>query len=145
MKLAEMYERDELAWRERTVHLIRQERYGDLDHRNLGEFLLDMAVSERHQVENRLTVLLVHLLKWDYQPEWRLRSWELTIKEQRRALRKKLSHRGTLRNYAKQILATAYADAVGDAVIVTGLKKEQFPQSCPYDMEFLLQDENGGA
>lgn len=37
-----------------------------------------------------MAVLLMHLLKWQYQPDRRSKSWERTIKEQRRQIHREL-------------------------------------------------------
>ncbi|MGH8555990.1 MAG: DUF29 domain-containing protein, partial [Methylococcales bacterium] len=50
-----------------------------------------MGASERRELINRLAVLSAHLLKWQYQPSFRGRSWQITIKEQRRQLQRLLN------------------------------------------------------
>ena len=37
-----------------------------------------MGRSEKRELVNRLAVLLMHLLKWRYQPNLRGKSWRLT-------------------------------------------------------------------
>jgi hypothetical protein len=43
-----------------------------------------MGRSERRSLESNLIVVLLHLLKWQYQPEKRSGSWEGSIIEHRR-------------------------------------------------------------
>src|SRR5713226_7504842 len=81
-KLARLYEADETAWLEEMSRLARQRRYDELDYKHLSEYLRDMAKRDRREVFNRLVILLSHLLKWDYQPRRRSRSWKLTILNQ---------------------------------------------------------------
>jgi hypothetical protein len=138
-ELSHLYETDETAWLERSSELIKQRRYEELDYQNLSEFLLDMATSDRRQVMSRLTVLLAHKLKWDHQPRKRSRSWEMTLVIQRQDLEQLLESR-TLKNYAAEILAKAYAKAIVRAAVETGLPKEAFPHNCPYSLEELLQE-----
>ena len=42
-----------------------------------------MGRSEKRELDSQLTVLLVHLLKWHYQPMRRGKSWQLTIEGRR--------------------------------------------------------------
>src|SRR5262249_59029240 len=86
MKLSRLYEADETGWLEQMSKLISERRYEELDYKHLGEYLLDMAKRDRREVLHRLTTLLTHLLKWEHQPRKRSRSWELTIRRERREL-----------------------------------------------------------
>jgi Domain of unknown function DUF29 len=97
-KLSRLYEIDETAWLEQMSQLVHERRYGQLDYKNLGEFLADMAKRDKREVSNRLRTLLVHLLKWEHQPRKRSRSWEGTILTQRYELQALLESR-TLKNY----------------------------------------------
>jgi hypothetical protein len=135
--LSQLYEADETAWLEEMADLIRQGRWADLDYHHLGEYLTDMARRDRREVKNRLTTLLVHVLKWVHQTEHRSGSWRGTIIEQRQEL-VGLAARGVLRNHAEAVLASAYADAVERAAAETGLTLPTFPEACPYTVEQLL-------
>ncbi len=135
--LKRLYEADETAWLEQMSELIRQRRYDELDYKNLGEYLQDMAKRDRREVLHRLTTLLAHLLKWDHQPAMRSRSWELTIMVQRHELID-LCDSLTLRNYALEVLPKAYGRAREQAVAETGLPDRRFPPECPYTLDDLL-------
>ncbi len=116
--LTELYLEDELAWLDTMVDRLRAGAYADLDYASLTEFLTDMAISERREVENRLMVLLAHVLKWRYQPDRRSGGWHATILEQQFQLSRHVG-RGVLRNHAKASLADCYADAVKIAAAET--------------------------
>jgi hypothetical protein len=132
-----LYEQDETAWLDAMSRLAADGRADQLDLENLSEYLSDMAKRDRREVVSRLVVLLAHLLKWDYQTDKRASSWELTIRLQRRELQQLLASR-VLRTHAEQQLAKAYLQAVGDAVIETGLPESTFPATCPYTLEAAL-------
>jgi len=138
--LADLYLADETAWLEEHAELIRQGRLDELDCSNLAEYLESMAKRDRREVKSRLTVLLMHLLKWRYQPGFRCGSWWKTIQHQRQKLIDTLDAR-TLRNHAEDVLAAAYAAAVLKAFAETGLAEETFPVVCPYTVEQLLTAE----
>jgi len=135
-----LYEQDETAWLEIMSNLAAEGRYAEMDHPNLSEYLADMAKRDRREVLSRLVLLLVHLLKWEHQPDHRSGSWQATILEQRRALRKLLDS-GTLQNHAFAVLAEAYADARKQAAAETGLPRTTFPDECIWDLDSLLVDD----
>src|SRR5437762_3838784 len=114
-----LFERDETAWLETMSHMAAEGRFGEMDYPHLSEYLADMAKRDRREVSSRLVILLTHLLKWEYQQSQRTGSWEGTILEQRRELRK-LPESGTLHNHAVAVLAEAYADARKQAAAETG-------------------------
>src|SRR5271155_5552027 len=114
-----LFEQDETAWLEITARLVAAQRWDELDQEHLGEYLNDMARRDHREVLSRLVVLLAHLLKWEKQPEQRNRSWEATIKLQRRELQNLLES-ATLRKHAVEVLGKAYAWAVEQASTETG-------------------------
>jgi hypothetical protein len=135
--LAELYEADETAWLDGMVQLMEEAQLAELDYPHLVEYLRDMANRDRREVESRLRVLLTHVLKWEHQPELRIRSWRGTIVEQRHELEGDAGT-GVLRQHAEAILPKAYQKAVERAAIETGLAEEVFPTLCPYSFEQLL-------
>jgi hypothetical protein len=137
--LADLYEADETAWLEAMAELAAHRRIGEMDFPHLSEYLSDMARRDRREVRSRLTVLLVHLLKWENQPEKRSGSWQATILEQRQELQDLLES-GTLKNHAAAVLADKYQDARDRAAAETGLPVESFPAACPYTVEQLIAD-----
>ncbi len=139
-----LYKQDETAWLEVMSNLAAEGRFADMDFPNLSEFLSDMANRDRREVPSRLVLLLTHLLKWDHQPDHRSGSWQGTILEQRRELRKVLES-GTLYNHAISVLAEAYADARKQAAAETGLPRGTFPAECSWDLESLIGDEQEDA
>jgi uncharacterized protein DUF29 len=136
-ELSSLYERDETDWLRRSSHLIAEQRWRELDFKNLIDFLESMARREKRQVHSRLTQLLIHLLKWQFQARKRSVSWEKTIRSQRTALRA-LFKSAALRKSAEEWLEKAYHDAVRAAARETRLDLSRFPKICPYTMTFLL-------
>ncbi|HBB31792.1 MAG TPA: DUF29 domain-containing protein [Cyanobacteria bacterium UBA8803] len=127
-----LYETDYLKWIETTVEKLRGQDYSTIDWENLIEEINDMGRSERRSLESNLTVILIHLLKWQYQPEFSSGSWKGSITEHRRRIRKALKDSPSLEPYLEEILAECYLDAVEQATAETGLPVERFPQECPY-------------
>jgi hypothetical protein len=94
--------------------------------------------SDRRELQNRLAVLLAHLLKWEWQPEARSKSWRATIREQRRRIAQLLEESPSLHAALPTILPKAYAEAREVAADETELPIETFPAICPYTADELL-------
>ncbi|MFZ4657666.1 MAG: DUF29 domain-containing protein [Caldilineaceae bacterium] len=127
-----IYEQDFYAWTQQQAALLREHQFTRLDMDNLIEELESMGRSERRQLVSRLEVLLMHLLKWQYQPELRGRSWQLTILEQRRRIVKLLRANPSLQPEIPVLILEAYEDAAFSAMRETGLPLTTFPAHCPY-------------
>ena len=135
-----LYEQDETGWLEQTAGLVAQRRFAEIDHEQLSEYLADMARREKREVLSRLVVLLVHLLKWEHQPQQRTRSWEATILHQRGELRDLLES-GVLRNHAQEVLVKAYERAAREAALEMGAAEGALPDACPWTLEELTAEE----
>jgi len=135
--LSDLYLADETAWLDSMADLIRSGAHSELDYANLREYLQDMAGRDRREVESRLEQFLLHILKWEYEPEKRTRSWRVSINQQKRELNRHAS-RGVLRNHAESCLSNAYLAALEDTATETGLPEETFPPECPYALDELL-------
>ena len=125
-----LYLADETAWLERTADALRDGRPDEVDRESLTDFVESMARSERRAVKSHLAVLLIHLLKWRYQPERRSRSWSDTVGTQREELTDDLRS-GTLRNHAVDVLADAYRLARRRAAAEMRLPEDALPKESP--------------
>jgi hypothetical protein len=140
MSTATRYETDFYGWTREQAELLRQEEFEKLDLSHLIEELEDMSSSMRRELVNRLTLLLTHLLKWEYQPEKRTRSWLSTIRMQRRSTNELLSDNPSLRARLQDSIEKAYTNAIDQAWAETGLDEETFPPACPYTNYQILDD-----
>jgi DNA-binding transcriptional regulator YdaS (Cro superfamily) len=132
------YDRDYHVWLTRQAALLAERRFAELDLDNLIDEIQDLARSEKREIENRLNVLLVHLLKWRHQPTQRSGGWASTIIEQRARLLKRLQESPSLRGYPGQALDEEYAIARDKAAAETGLRAATFPKTCPYTIDQVL-------
>jgi len=128
------YEQDFYGWTQEQAGLLRSGRLTDLDIENLIEEVETMGRSEKRVLESALTVLLVHLLKWQYQPVRQGRNWELTIKTQRINFMKILRDNPGLKPNLDQVMMDAYQMAVINASQETGLDEKSFPAVCPWSL-----------
>lgn len=135
------YQTDFHRWIEEQAALLKTGQLDRLDIGPLIEELESMGARERRELINRLALLLVHLLKWQYQPEHQCVSWRLTINEQRRQLALILEDSPSLNARMPEFLARAYQNGVRAALDETGFLKSPFPENCPYSLGQIL-DEN---
>jgi len=135
------YEQDFYAWLNDNARLLRQGHLNQIDALNLAEELENMGKSQRQALISRLAVLLMHLLKWQYQPQRRSRSWELTIIEQRREILDLLEDSPSLKHELETKLVKAYQRALIKAEQETGISYTHFPMICPYSLEQILSEQ----
>ncbi|BAY76935.1 hypothetical protein NIES25_33930 [Nostoc linckia NIES-25] len=86
-----LYEADFYAWTQQQANLLRHHQWNQLDLSNLIEEIESLGRKERQELRNRLSILIGHLLKWEYQAGQRSRSWLATIRVQRRETLKLLN------------------------------------------------------
>jgi hypothetical protein len=139
------YDRDFYAWIQTQVQALRERRFDALDLENLAEEVEDVGKGLQRELRNRLEVILVHLLKWQYQPSRRSASWENTLGEQRSRTREFLQKNPSLRPQLFEILGRAYGSACFIAARQMNLTKIQwqrtFPSECPWSAEQVLDDD----
>ena len=134
-----IYETDFYTWTQQQAALLKAGQFNDIDLDNLVEEIESMGRSEKRELESRLTVLLLHLLKWRYQPARRGRSWELSIDEQRLQFIRVLKDNPGLKNHLQDILIDAYQLAVIKAAKETRLDKKTFPLDCPWNLSEITK------
>jgi len=134
------YEQDFYGWTQEQAALLKAGRLTELDITNLVEEVETMGRSEKRVLESRLTVLLVHLLKWKYQPARRGRSWTLTIEGQRIKFDRVLKDNPGLKPQLSDLLCNAYRLAKVNASRETGLDREIFAPDCPWTFEQITDD-----
>ncbi len=135
------YDTDLYAWAMEQASLLRAGRFAEVDVENVAEEIESLGRSTRSELINRLAVLIAHLLKWQVQPDFRSRSWTLTVEEQRSQVRTILDDNPSLRPKLPEGLDRAFDRAVLRARRETGFDRQAFPASCPWSLEQILDDE----
>lgn len=138
--MASLHEQDFYAWTQQQAALLQTGRFAELDVRYLIEELQSMGASEKRELVSRLEILLMHLLKWQYQPALQCRSWLLTIEEQRLQLEDHLQDNPSLKNpeFLQTCVDKAYRRALVLAEKETGLPRATFPKTCPYELAKIM-------
>ena len=136
-----LYETDYYAWVNQQLELLRSGQFQKADMPNLLDEIEDMSKKVKRELESRLKVLLMHLLKWQYQPDRRGASWEITIKGQRREIADLLSDNPSLKSGLDEAISNAYSDAAYYAHIETGYPEEDFPPDCLWSFERFMGEQ----
>jgi len=137
-KQPQLYDQDYYLWLKNTQEQLAMGDFSALDIANLVEELADMGKSEKRAVESNLTILIMHLLKYKYQPQKRSNSWRFTIREYRRRLEKLFKDSPSLKPYFSEVLNECYQDARELATAETSLPLETFPSQIPFTTEEIL-------
>jgi hypothetical protein len=135
------YEEDFFAWTQEQARLLREGDVASIDLENLAEEIESVGRSDRREIRNRLTVLLVHLLKWQFQPKRRGSGWSITIWEQRLQINSTLEDSPSLQSFFAEILGVSYRRARDKAAQETKMGLHTFPAECPYTSEQILNEE----
>jgi hypothetical protein len=134
------YDQDLVRWARETAELIREGSWQAVDVEHLAEELEDLSKSERRAIASQLVRLLLHLLKWQYQPERRSDSWIDSITDARLQIELAIQDSPSLRSYPNQVLAQSYQRARRSAAMQTGQPLATFPETCPYRLEQALDE-----
>jgi hypothetical protein len=134
-RAAAEYERDFYSWALEQAELIREGRWTAVDRENVAEEIESLGREQFNKLESAIRILLIHMLKWDNQPERRSRSWALSIKEQRLQLANVLVDNPGLKPRLMEAVERAYQRGRLQAARETDVDEARFPARCPYAWE----------
>ncbi len=137
----ELYAQDFYAWALKNAELLRQGRLSEIDAVNVAEELESMGKSDKRELLSRLEELLLHLLKWRYQPQQRGSSWAISITKQRDGLADLLEDSPSLKPGLVAQFAKAYRRARRYASQETGLPLTTFPATSPFTVEQAIDEQ----
>ncbi|MDZ8139483.1 MAG: DUF29 domain-containing protein [Nostoc sp. DedQUE04] len=135
-----LYEQDFYLWTQTIAQQLKENNFNEIDIPNLIEEVESIGRSEKRELRNRLIVLLMHLLKWQYQPEKRIESWRSTISEQRICIETLLEDSPSLQPLLAEVFEVCYQKARFKAFDETGIKLNFFPQESPFTLEETLKN-----
>jgi hypothetical protein len=133
------YDEDVVVWTERQAALIRSGRFDLVDRDHVAEEIESWGISDRRQLAHRLEVLLMHLLKWQFQPMHRSGSWRSTIRTERGRIEPLLRESPSLRRQVAGLIREHYPSARDMASAETGFAPATFPESLPYKPGQILE------
>ncbi|MEH2120376.1 DUF29 domain-containing protein [Nostoc sp.] len=135
------YKADFNLWIEQTAQLLRSHRWHEIDVEHLIEEVESLGKSERRGIASQLTRLLLHLLKWQYQPQRRSDSWLDSITDSRTQIELTILDSPSLKSYPTEQLEESYQRARRQAAKQTGIFLSMFPVECPYSLELVLDED----
>ncbi|PSR15324.1 DUF29 domain-containing protein [filamentous cyanobacterium CCP3] len=135
-----LYDTDFYAWTVEQANLLGHRHWEKLDLPNLIEEIESLGRQQRQELRNRLSILLGHLLKWQYESSRRSRSWLATLRIQRRDALRLLQENPSLKPALDEILADAYANGRDLAIAETDLPEQTFPPQCLYSLSQILDE-----
>lgn len=135
------YEADFAVWLDAQAELLRAGRLELLDRENLIDELTSMANHHRREVQSRMELVLTHLLKCQFQPDHKTRSWLATLLEQRHEIKHLMTSSPSLRHFVTGTFEHCYLHARRMAATETGLPIAQFPPHSPYSAEQMLDED----
>lgn len=135
------YEHDFMLWLDAQLDILRARKFDQLDLENLIEELESMGRADKRELQSRLEILMLHLLKCQFQPEKKSSSWIGTLDEQRSQIQGLLETSPSLRRLAQEFAERRYPVAARRAARQTGLAAEIFPASLPFTVDQLLDED----
>jgi hypothetical protein len=139
--MSTLYDQDFYAWTNEQAALLRAGKLSEADVAHIAEEIESMGRTEKRELVSRLTVLLLHLLKWQYQPDRRGNSWRRSIANSRDRLADHLADNPSLNSQLSEAIARAYRYARRDAANETGFDEAVFPAACPWPFERMVADD----
>jgi hypothetical protein len=136
--ITSLYDRDYYLWLQETIQQLQTGELDRIDISALIEELQGMSNREKNALESNLRILLMHLLKYRYQPDKRTNSWLFTIREHRKRLLKAFEKSPSLKPYYEMVFAECYQDGRELAADETGLSLSALPAESPFTLEDTL-------
>ncbi len=135
------YSTDFSSWINQTAQLLREQRWHEIDVPHLIEEVEDLGKSERRGIASQLARLLLHLLKWQYQPQRRSDSWLDSITDARTQIELAIEDSPSLKSYSAEQLEKSYQRARRQAAKQTSIEISMFPETCPYSLALVLAED----
>ena len=137
-----LYEKDYYPWIDKTIFLLENHQFSELDLENLIEEIKSISISQQKALKSNLSVILWHLLKYLQEPEKQTRSWALNLFEHRERIEEDLENSPSLKSFlTEENFKKCYNKARKKAAIETGINLEKFPNDCPFTLAEALDFE----
>ena len=145
--LQDLYDNDLYQWALTNAHLLRNGQFKEIDFQHIADELEDMGKREKRELKSQLGRLMLHLLKWQFQPIKRTtqsgtdnRSWRDSIINSRKEIEAILEDSPSLRQMIPSLMEDLYPKCVKSAIQETGSRPDLFPKDLPYTQEQILSE-----
>ena len=135
------HDKDVYGWAVHTAQLLKDKKMNEVDFDGIIEEIEALGRSEKHELMSRLSLVIAHLLKWQFQPNMRGHSWTYTIREQKKQAKIHYKDNPGLKSKLEEIIIDAYDIAISKAAKETSMNEKDFPVQCPYTFEQIMNDE----
>jgi len=135
------HDKDVYGWAVHTAQLLKDKKMSEVDFDGIIEEIEALGRSEKHELISRLSLVMAHLLKWQFQPNMRSHGWKYTLEEQREQARFCLEDNPSFKDKLDEFLKRAYKLSLTRAAKDTAFDKKTFPAECPYTFEQIMDDE----
>lgn len=141
--MPDLYDTDFYAWTKTQAAALSQGHLGELDLQNLAEEIESLGKRDVRSLRSALEIVLLHLLKWRYQPEMRQtgHSWEDSISEHRHRIELIADDSPSLRRQIPELAERGYPRARREAARQTRLPLDTFPETCPWTLKEVLDED----
>ncbi|WP_353932123.1 DUF29 domain-containing protein [Okeanomitos corallinicola TIOX110] len=132
-----LYNRDFYIWLQTTANLLENNKFAELDIKNLIEEINSMGRSEKKELKCRLIILIEHILKleyWQIEKENNARGWRNTVAKQRLQIELTLEESPSLRNMLDDIFEECYQKARQYILKRYQLSSDLFPENPPFSV-----------
>ena len=136
------YLEDYGAWISAQIELIRDGEWDELDVEHLLEEIEGLARSDFRSFTSAIRIVLIHMLKWDVQTDYRSRSWATSIDGHRKRVAKELESSPSYKSRIDEAVTDSYARARYDASKETRLPLKHFPENCPFTFDEIMTREH---
>ncbi len=140
IKMLPKYEEDFYGWAMANAALLKKGKFNQVDINHIIEEMENLGASEKRELVSRLSQLIMHLLKWHFQPTMRGHSWIYSIRAQRKQTKLHLKNNPSLKSKLDEILLDSYDVAISEAAKETSLDEKNFPSECPYTFDQIIDD-----
>ena len=135
-----LYDQDFYAWSNQQAALLRAGQSGLADLERIAEEIESMGKTELRELTSRLKILILHLLKWQFQPKGRGSSWQASVRVQRYDIRVHMRANPSLKAKLSEAIGDAYYTAMIEAGEETRLPETTFPANCPYTFDQIMDE-----
>ena len=142
MNYHKLYDKDFYLWTELTAAHLKSRQFEQVDLDNLIEEVESLGRNARDKLIISLKVLLAHLLKWQFQPDKRTKSWKDSIFRERANIDEYLEDIPSLKQFlVDEWIEKAYRRGLRTAINETEMDESVFPKQCPYSLEQIWDED----
>ena len=140
------YEIDFAKWLFDQADRLKRHDLEELDTEYLAEELETLGRSQKRALRSHMSNRLQHMLKWDYQPEKRSRSWYSSLQNSLSGMEDQIALSPSLGTdeFLAQSLSDVFPLAKRKALQETGLPSTTVTDECPYSLDKIFDESFAG-